>query len=65
MTIDPDKSLSDNLADLGCTHRPSPTYTKREILREDGTIVGAFDAQEAWDELAKRPGISNDRSQHE
>jgi hypothetical protein len=32
-------------------------YGKREIIREDGILVGTLDAQEAWDELGKRPGI--------
>jgi hypothetical protein len=57
MTIDPDKSLSDNLADLGCTHQPSRIDGKREIHRADGSLIGQFDAGEAWDALAKRPVI--------
>jgi hypothetical protein len=57
MISDPEKSLSDNLADLGCTHRPSKLYGCREIIREDGTLAGTFDAKAAWEELCNRPAI--------
>ena len=57
MTIDLEKSLSDHLTDLGCTHRPSKSCSRREILRADGSLVGTFDAQEAWDALGNRSAI--------
>lgn len=43
-----EKTLTETLAAIGCSHRKERDDQRRTIYRRDGSRVGSFTAHEAW-----------------
>lgn len=42
------QTLTEALAEIGIRHTPSAIDGKRDLFREDGKHLGAYDAAEGW-----------------